>query len=73
MTETDHDAGAPQVRKRRGRPRIYTRPRERLTLELPTEVVAAVDVVADRRGVSRTQVIEAALRGDAEIGPEIGG
>ena len=45
-----------------GRPRLYTEPRQRLTLELPQELVQQIDALARATGMTRTAWIDAALR-----------
>ena len=56
-----------------GRPRLYTEPRQRLTLELPQALIQQLDTLARAAGMTRTAWIDAAIReklsretGDAE-------
>lgn len=49
-----------------GRPRLYTEPRQRLTLELPQALVEQIDALARATGMTRTAWIDAALRETVE-------
>ena len=45
-----------------GRPRLYTEPRQRLTLELPQALIQQLDTLARASGMTRTAWIDAAIR-----------
>ena len=45
-----------------GRPRLYTEPRQRLTLELPQALIQQLDTLARAAGMTRTAWIDAAIR-----------
>lgn len=51
-----------------GRPRVYHEPRQRLTLELPHALIAAIDKRAIAAGQTRTTWIESAIRERLERG-----
>jgi metal-responsive CopG/Arc/MetJ family transcriptional regulator len=50
------------IGKPMGRPKVYREPRSRATLDITTRVLHDVDMVAVGMGMSRTEVVEDALR-----------